>query len=416
MDDLGAPLDQFRAEARVWLERHAKPKPTSTDEFSWGVGSDSVALFQNMSEDQERAHIDAYRAWIREKAAAGWANLRWETEWGGRDLPREYEVAFAEEESRFVTPPRHEAIRITIDLMAPTIRAFGTPEQHVRFLRPTLRTDLLWCQLFSEPGAGSDLAAVATRATADGDEWVINGQKVWTSGAQFADWGYIICRSDIDAPKHRGLTAFVVPMKSAGIEVRPLRQMTGGASFNEVFLTDVRVPDSSRLGEPGDGWRAALTTLGFERSGGGSYGGTSTFRRLAALAQHLGRGSDPVVRQLLARVYTHQRLQRLNSERVRARSRRGDIPGPEGSIGKLFWTEGLQLVNDLASVLLGPRLAADTGEWGMYAWGEHLHGSAGYRIAAGTDEIQRNILSERILGLPSEPRADRDVPFSQTCR
>jgi alkylation response protein AidB-like acyl-CoA dehydrogenase len=362
-----------------------------------------MAINRNMSYEEELAYIADCRQWIHQKADAGFENISWEVEWGGQGLSRMHEHAFAEEESRFVVPQGHASINVTRNLVAPTIRAAGTPKQRDLFVRRMLRADDLWCQLFSEPEAGSDLAGMMTSARRHGDEWVVNGQKVWTSGARYADWGYIQCRTDPDAPKHRGLTAFIVPMSAEGIEVRPLRQITGGASFYEVFFTDVRIPDSARLGEPGDGWRVALTTLGFERSSS-TDDGTRAVRMLRALAQHTERSNDPVVRQLLARAYTRQKLHNLTGARTRSAIRRGETPGPEGSIGKLFWTETLKSFNDVASELLGASLIADTGEWGTYAWGEHLLGTAGARIAAGTDEIQRNIIGERVLGLPSEPR------------
>jgi alkylation response protein AidB-like acyl-CoA dehydrogenase len=262
-----------------------------------------------------------------------------------------------------------------------------------------LRTDELWGQLFSEPGAGSDLAGVTTRAERDGSGWVLNGQKVWTSGAQFATWGYALCRTSWGGQKHAGLTAFVVDLASAGVEVRPLRQATGGSSFNEVFLTDVRVSDGFRLGPEGGGWRVAMTTLGFERSSS-SGSDTALSTRLVALAQHLGRAGDDVVRQRLAAAYIRERLNQLTTARVDASLRADQTPGPEGSVGKLAWTAGLALCSDAASTILGGRLAADTGEWGTFCWVEHLLGAAGYRVAGGTDEIQRNIIGERVLGLP----------------
>jgi alkylation response protein AidB-like acyl-CoA dehydrogenase len=362
-----------------------------------------MALNLNMTYEQELAYIGTCREWIQQKADAGFENLSWEVKWGGQGLTRLHEQAFAEEESRFVVPRGHAAINVTRYLVAPTIRAAGTPQQQDLFVRRMLRADDLWCQLFSEPEAGSDLAGMRTSARRDGDEWVVNGQKVWTSAARYADWGYIQCRTDPTAPKHRGLTAFVMPMSTAGIEVRPLRQMTGASSFYEVFFNDVRIPDSARLGEPGDGWRIALTTLGFERSSS-TDDGTRAIRMLLALARHTERSNDPLVRQLLARAYTRQKLHHLTAGRARAALRRGETPGPEGSIGKLFWTETLKTFNEAAAELLGPRLIADTGEWGTYAWAEHLLGTPGARIAAGTDEIQRNILGERVLGLPTEPR------------
>jgi alkylation response protein AidB-like acyl-CoA dehydrogenase len=397
-------LEVFETQASAWLAANAVPR-TGPEQFVWGRGSDSVAMFQNLTMDEERAYIDEHRDWLRRKADAGFANLCWESEWGGRGFPPEFEEAFADLEAQYDVPPAHESIGITTGLIAPTIRAVGTDWQQQRFLAPMLRGDELWCQLFSEPAAGSDLAGLQTRARHDGSSWILDGQKVWTSGAQFADFGYIICRSDPAARKHRGLTAFIVPMDTDGVEVRPLRQMTGGATFNEVFLTEVRIGDEYRLGAEGDGWRVALTTLGFERNATGrNRDWPATAARLIATAQQFGVSGDPVVRQLLARAVTYERLREYWIERMQRDP--SATPGAEGSIGKLVWTETLQHFSRTIAAILGPRLAADTGEWGTFAWTEFLYGTAGYRIAGGTDEIQRNIIAERLLGLPRDPRPE----------
>jgi alkylation response protein AidB-like acyl-CoA dehydrogenase len=302
-------------------------------------------------------------------------------------------------------------------LIASTIAAYGTDEQKQRFIQPLLRQDIYGCQLFSEPAAGSDLASLTTRATLDGDEWVLNGQKVWTSGAMFAQWGLAITRHDFGVPKHKGLTAFLVPLDAPGVEVRPIRQMSGGANFNEVFLSDVRLGDSLRLGSVGDGWRVAITCLGFERDhssgGGGSHVGGG-FHQVHAAAEHFGLTHHATVRQTLADLYIHHRVAQYTNRRAAATIKAGQTPGPEASLGKLMWTANMARVSDAISHILGPRLVADTGEWGTYAWGEHLLGAPGYRIAGGSDEIQRNIIGERVLGLPAEPRVDKDQPFSAT--
>ena len=298
------------------------------------------------------------------------------------------------------------------------MRAFGTDEQKLEWLPMLLRADQFCCQLFSEPGAGSDLAGLSCRATRDGDEWVLNGQKVWSSGAQFSDWGLLIARTDPDVVKHKGLTAFVIPMGVDGIEVRPIKQMSGGQSFGEVFFSDAHIHDRYRLGPVGEGWKVAMTTLGFERdhssdgSGGGGTGGAS-WTKLLATAQVMGVTDDPVMRDELAKVYIHTRVESLLNRRAADLARSG-TPGPEGSLGKIFWTQGMRVMSDAVSKVLGPRLIADSGEWGTYAWGEQVLGAPGYRIAGGSDEIQRNIIGERVLGLPGEPRADKgawkDVP------
>jgi alkylation response protein AidB-like acyl-CoA dehydrogenase len=411
-------VEAFRAEVRAWLDEHAELKPPP-EKFTWGKGSDTVSIFHNADQDEMRAIVDEGRAWMRLRATMGYHAISWDPRYGGLGLPLAFDRVYREEESRYRTPSIHEAIGITTQLIAPTILAHGTDEQRDRYLAPMLRTDEMWCQLYSEPGAGSDLAGLATRAERDGDQWALNGQKVWTSGAQFAAFGYILCRTDPEVPKHRGITAFLLDMHAPGVTVRPLRQMSGGASFNEVFLDDARVPDSLRLDAVGAGWRVAMTTLGFERSAGsGETGGKvpGKVTRLLELARHLGRDQEPVVRQELAQVWTHYRLHGLNIQRVRAKLRAGQTPGPEGSIGKLMNDIGAERISDAASLLLGPKLVADTGEWGTYAWSEHLCGAPGGRVAGGTAEIQRNIIAERGLGLPGEPRQDRDVPWSSIPR
>jgi alkylation response protein AidB-like acyl-CoA dehydrogenase len=418
-------IGTWRKTARGWLEQHAEarglhqPPPGRTrpaghpTDRPWGQGSDSVAVFHNLSAEDELAILRANQAWQQAKDDGGYAAIAWPEAWGGAGLSAEHARAFAEEEAAFVTPPGAELFSVTVRLVAPTVATFGTAEQKDRFLRPLRRAEVLACQLFSEPGAGSDLANLSCRAARDGDEWIVNGQKVWTSGAPHAAYGELIARTDWDVPKHRGMTAFLVPLDRPGVEIRPIRQMSGGSSFSEVFFSDVRIPDRLRLGDVGDGWRVALTTLGFERSHSGSSrrrpGGS--WEQLVAAARHFGRAEDPSVRQALADVYIGATLLRLNAERVAAAARAGQAPGPEGSIGKLAWTLLMARMTAVATEVLGPRLAADTGEWGAYAWSEHVLGAPGYRIAGGSDEIQRNIIGERVLGLPPEPRVDKDAPF-----
>ena len=301
------------------------------------------------------------------------------------------------------------AFTIGLGMVAPTILAHAIPEVKERYLSPLYRGDLVACQLFSEPVAGSDLAGIQTRAERDGEEWIVTGQKVWTSGAQFSDIGEIITRTSPDKPKHKGITMFVVDMKAPGVEIRPLRQMTGGASFNEVFFNEVRIPDSHRLGEIDEGWGVALTTLMNERAaiGGGGGGGSVGFTRFREMVRHLGLDDDPLVRQRLADIYIRANVARLTSLRSMAKVRAGQAPGPEMSIGKLALTQGMQLTVKALTEILGPRLIADSGEWGTYAWAEFVLGMPGGRIAGGTDEIMRNIVGERVLGLPKEPPAPK---------
>jgi alkylation response protein AidB-like acyl-CoA dehydrogenase len=399
-------FEEWTVAAEGWLEANAKRRPPKGD-LVWGQGSDSVALFKNLAAAEEKALIDAARAWQRQKAEAGYGSITWPVEYGGAGLPRQYEVAFDSKEAQFDTPETHESVSITWNLIGPTILTCGTEEQKARYLRPLRRAEEMWCQLFSEPGAGSDLAGLQTRAERDGDTWVINGQKVWTSGAQYAHFGYIQTRTDPTAAKHAGMTAFLLPMDAPGVEVRPLRQMSGGSSFNEVFLTDVHLPDSARLGEVNAGWNVAVTTLGFERmaaSRGVGGSGPDLFERIVLLAGELGRRHDPIVRQRLASIYTARRVRGWTNQRAAAKLKANGVPGPEGSIAKLASTEALRDLTHAVAELLGPRIAADTGEWGTYAWGEMLCGLPGYRVAGGTDEIQRNIIAERALGLPREPK------------
>jgi alkylation response protein AidB-like acyl-CoA dehydrogenase len=399
-------LDEYAKKAERWLEERLERRSEKSS-LKWGEGSDNVALFKNLSATEERVHIDALRSWQQAKSDAGYGSITWPEIYDGGGLPRPYEQSFSALERQFITPAGHEAVAITLDLVAPTILTCGNEAQREAYVRRMRRTDDMWCQLFSEPGAGSDLASVTLKADRHGDEWVLNGQKVWTSGAQYADFGYILCRSDPKAARHAGLTAFILPMHSPGVEVRPLRQMSGGSSFNEVFLTDVTLSDSFRLGEVGGGWKVAITTLGFERASatlGGSAGSDDLFERLVLSARHRGKADDPLVRQALSRLYIDGRVRTMTRRRTTETLKSGGVPGPEGSLGKLAWTQGLQQTTEVVSLLLGMELVADSGTWGSYAWSEFVNGVPGYRVAGGSDEVQRNIISERVLGLPRDPR------------
>ncbi len=356
------------------------------------------------------------RAWQRTKYDAGYGAIDWPVELGGRGLPAAYDAAFREEELAYDTGS-HELVSVTLGLIAPTLRELASAELRDLLVGPMLRGDLLACQLFSEPSAGSDLANVSTRAVRSGDAWVVDGQKVWTSGAQFADWGEIIVRTDPEAPKHRGLTAFMVPLDLEGIEVRPLRQMTGGTSFNEVFLDAVRIPDRFRIGEVGDGWRVALTTLGFERGNSAEQARVGgDWRRAVELCRHTGAIEDPQVRQLLAEAVVAWRLGDVANARDERDQAQGSAPGAVGSMRKLQWVHRMASVSAVARAALGPRLAVDDGRWGTWAWTQQLLGVPGYRIAGGSDEIQKNIVGERLLGLPPEPREARDQPWRTSSR
>ena len=397
-------LDGFRIAAREFLDGHV-PLRTQEGAFEWGVGADTYSLFEDAPSADELAEACNWRRTVFD---AGFAALTIPARHGGRDLPASYERAYQAEERRYATPSQR-MFHIGLGMVAPTLLAHGTDAARDRYLRSMYRGDVVGCQLFSEPAAGSDLAGVTTRAVRDGDEWVVDGQKVWTSVAQVADVGLLITRT-APGPRHGNLTAFILDMRQPGVEVRPLRQMTGGASFNEVFLTGARIPDDQRLGEVDGGWRVVLTTLMHERSavGGSAAGGAGILSsaRLVAMARHFGVERDPVLRQELAEVLAHLRVSSYTRLRSEAARRAGQPPGPEASTGKLALTLNLQRVSALISKILGARLVADTGEWGTYAWTEFVLGVPGLRLGGGTDEIVRNILAERVLGLPKEPTAE----------
>ncbi len=396
--------EEFEQDALAFLEANAKLRVE--EKKGWGQGSDSVALFAERSDQEEAAEVEAAKAWRQQVFDAGFGWITGPKAYGGRELPAAYERIYHAREAAFDTPPQ-TPFGIGLGMVAPTIRAHATEATKQRYLRGLYRGDIIACQLFSEPGAGSDLASLQTRAERDGDEWRITGQKVWTSVAQFADIGEIICRTDPSLPKHRGLTGFVIDMHAPGVEVRPLRQMTGGATFNEVFFTDVRVPDDHRLGDVNQGWTVALTTLMNERAaigaGGAGVGGVLGGDRVIELLRHIGRNDDPLLRQRLADIYINGKVASYTNERAMAKIKAGQLPGPEMSIAKLSLTNNMSRVGELVSLALGPRMTADTGEWGTYAWSELVLGTPGVKVAGGTDEVMKNIIGERVLGLPKEP-------------
>jgi alkylation response protein AidB-like acyl-CoA dehydrogenase len=415
-------LEDYRRRAAGWLAGQLPVRAAPSATGSGGTpGHHDLAIFHDLTPEAERRLLDQLMAFQQAKYDAGYAAITWPRADGGAGLTADHERAYLEAEAAFATPESHEVFSITVNLVAPTVRLFGTADQKARFVRRFVRADELCCQLFSEPGAGSDLASLATRAVADGDGWVLNGQKVWTSGARFAAWGELVARTDPDRPKHEGMTAFLVPMDAPGVEVRPIRQMSGGASFNEVFFTDVRLGDELRLGPVGDGWKVALATLGFER---GNARGTrkvgGSFDQLVELTRAKGRTGDPLVRQRLAEVYIGARIVAFIAQRIAEAAAAGQPPGPEGSIRKLAWVGQLTRIAEAAAMVAGADLTADAGpaRGGVtgYAWTAHVLGAPGYHVAGGSDEIQRNIIGERVLGLAADPRVDRGVPWSETRR
>jgi alkylation response protein AidB-like acyl-CoA dehydrogenase len=395
-------LEEFRAAARAFLDAAVPRRAGSSRGRAWGAGDDRVTLFPGATASE----VEQARAWRRTVFDAGFGWITGPVELGGRGLPGGYERAYFELERGYETPSR-SPLGVSLGMVAPILQQFGTAEAAGRWLRALYRGDSVGCQLFSEPGAGSDLAAVSTRAIRRGGQWVVNGQKVWTSGAHFSDVGLLLARSSA-GPRHRNLTTFVIDMRAPGVEVRPLRQMTGGADFNEVFLSEVAVPDSYRLGEVDSGWKVAVATLLQERGaiGGTAGGGNELFRmeRVVTMLRQLGCSQDREVRQAYARLHAGVVSAKQLRARAEAEAAAGRV-GAEMSLSKLALTKNLAALSHLASVALGPKLLADTGEWGTFAWSEFVLGVPGFRLGGGTDEIQRNIIAERVLGLPKEPSA-----------
>jgi alkylation response protein AidB-like acyl-CoA dehydrogenase len=381
--------ESFRAQARAWLADHA---PATRDRL------DAAA--------NDREKFDASRGWQRELFDGGWAGITWPVEYGGRGGTARHASIFAEEQAQFRVSAGFVAS--TVGMVGPTLLRFGSDEQRDRYLRPLLRADEVWCQLFSEPVAGSDLANLATRAERDGDDFVVNGEKVWTSNAHLCDFAILLARTDIDAPKHRGITFFVVSLRTPGIDVRPLRQITGAAHFNEVFLTDVRIPAANVVGEINGGWGPARTVLAHEASViGGGNAAAAGCAALVALARAAGCNNDPLVRQQLARAYSREAIQGYLKERLQASVRAGGPPAIDGSVMKILWSEARRERAEIGVGILGAGGALHA-EWPTQLL-EQFSGT----IGGGTNEVHRTMIGERVLGLPAEPRVDRDVTYRE---
>ena len=390
----------FRGEARAWLEGHAFPKTS---------GATLRHPFADPHPDADADHVRRCREWQSTLYEGGWAGITWPREYGGRGCTAIEAAVFRQEQARFDVAVG--VFAVGIGMVGPTLIAHGTDAQKRRFLDPLLRGVEVWCQLFSEPGAGSDLAGLRTRAVRDGDEWIVRGQKLWTSGAHHSDWGILLARTDLDAAKHRGITFFLVDMRTPGIDVRPLRQINGAAHFNEVFLTDVCVPAGNVVGEVDGGWRVAQTTLASERTLIGSGSGAG-WADVLGLAHRMGRNADPYSRQALAQAYIRFEILRYLGLRVQTAISHGQTPGPESSVLKLAYSSHVAANGDLVLALEGVRgtlLGSDAPDAGF--WQQTFLGQWGSRIGGGTDQIQRNVIGERVLGLPGEPRPDKDLPF-----
>ena len=359
------------------------------------------------------------KLWQKRKADAGWACIRWPKAYGGRGATAIEQVILNQEEAKLDTPGTGQ-FSIGQGMAAPTMMTWATEEQKQRYLPKLASGEEIWCQLFSEPAAGSDLAALRTKAVPAGDDWIINGQKVWTSGAQYSAYGIIVLRTDPNLPKHQGLSYFFLNMKSPGIEIKPIRQMSGESGFSEVYFTNVRVADAQRLGEVGQGWQVALSTLMNERASIGSGGSAAGFNAAMQLAQEVYINDKPAiedshVRTRLANWYVQEAGLKYTGYRSMTALSRGEIPGPENSIGKLV---GAPKSQDLCS------FAIDLMEQAGITWTPKSEAAdnlfqgtymriPGLRIAGGTDEIMANIIAERVLGMPQEPRMDKGMPFTE---
>jgi alkylation response protein AidB-like acyl-CoA dehydrogenase len=378
-------LDEYSRKARVWLAGHPAPADPSV--------ADARALMAQLYD-------------------AGYSGITWPAEYGGQGLTEAEERAF-QQATRDVTLPIN-VFGIGLGMCGPTLVSIGSEEQKRRYLRPLLRGEEIWCQMFSEPGAGSDVASLQTRAVFDGEAWILNGQKVWTSVAQHADFGLIIARTDPEVPKHKGITMFVIDMHDPGVDVRPLRDMTGQSHFNEIFFDDVRIAPDQVVGEVNSGWSAAVTTLLHERvsigMGSARTDRPAAYETVAATAREQGLLEDPIVVDRLVDLYLRERSFDLLNARMSQEVKEGIFPGARGSVIKLLLAELTLYSADVASEILGPETVAyDSEENGKIA--RALAWGPGMALGGGTNEIMRNIIGDRVLGLPREPQVDRDMPF-----
>ena len=391
---------EFRAKCRAWLEANAELKTKKTNSAkNMNVGNKSL--------------LEAAAEWQKKKYDAGWAMIHWPKEFGGIGATPIERIIWAQEESKFNVPKG--VYEIGLGMAGPVMMEYATDEQKERFLPPMAEGKEIWCQLFSEPSAGSDVAGLRSKAVQDGENWIVNGQKVWTSGAHFSDFGILVVRHDPSLEKHKGLTFFFVDMKSPGIEVKPIKQLTGGSSFNEVYFNDVVIPDSQRLGEIGDGWKVAITTLMNERLAVGDADGVDANEAFELAKKHDKDGEQLIdnnaVRESIADWYCEASGLKNTKLRTMSALSRGDTPGPEASITKIVSANKLQAIgnfgmdsSDMSGMLMDEK--SDFIKFQM-AW----MGAAGLRIAGGTDEILKNIIAERVLGLPQEARADKGLAF-----
>ena len=389
---------KFRKKCRDWLEKNATYKEDSTPQ------NDDFANKDKMK---------AAKAWQKKKYDAGWAMLHWPKEYGGIGASSMERIIWANEEAKFDVPKG--IFEIGLGMCGPVMMEYASEEQKERYLPPMAEGKEIWCQLFSEPSAGSDVAGLRSKAVKKGDKWIINGQKVWTSGAHFSDYGILVVRHDPDLEKHKGMTFFFVDMKSSGIEVKPIKQITGGSSFNEVYFTDVEIPDSQRLGEIGDGWKVAITTLMNERLAVGDAGGADVEDafRWAKTQDNLGEPllNNKAARESIADWYCEKSGLKNTKLRTMSALSKGDTPGPEASITKIVSAGKLQNIGNFGIDSLDMAGMLRTNNNDVKGFQNAWLGAPGMRIAGGTDEILRNIIAERVLGLPQDPRADKGLAF-----
>ncbi|HWA89652.1 MAG TPA: acyl-CoA dehydrogenase family protein [Rhizomicrobium sp.] len=396
----------FRAEVRAWLDANAKPRLRRETGDPMDERYDANAM--------QRA-----REWQKTKADKGYARITWPKGMGGIGGTPMQSIIYNQEEAKYDVPAG-SPFAIGLGMCIPTVMAYCGDETKQRYVKPAVQGDEIWCQLFSEPAGGSDVAALKTRAVKEGDTWTINGSKIWTTGAQFSDYGLLLTRTDPNVPKHKGLTMFYLSMKTPGVEVRPIKQASGASGFNEIFFTDVKIPDSQRVGEVGQGWTVALTTLMHERLAvGGGQGGGLDVPQLLQLARQLELEDGPAiknaaVREKIADWYVRSAGLKYTTLRTMTALSRGQQPGPEASIAKVVVASKLQDLSAFAMELEGESgiLAGDDAPMHGAFQGGWL-GAPGLRIAGGTDEILRNIIAERVLGLPGDVRVDKDVPFNK---
>jgi len=399
---------KFRAEVRTWLDANAKKRSGKRE-----VSADEM-------ENGAAGEMAASKAWQKTKAKAGYARITWPKGMGGIGGTPMQSIIFAQEEGKYDVASGGP-FAIGLGMCIPTLMAYGDEAAKKRFVWPAVQGDEIWCQLFSEPAGGSDVANLRTKAEKNADgTWTINGSKIWTTGAQFSDYGIILTRTDPNVPKHKGLTMFYIDMKDPGVDIRPIKQASGGSGFNEIFFTDVKVKDSQRLGEVGQGWTVALTTLMHERLAvGGGAGGGLDVPQLVQLARDLELEDGPAiknaaVREKIADWYVRSAGLRWTTFRTMTALSQGKQPGPEASIAKIVVASKLQDLSAFAMELEGEAGILQGAEAPMHGLFQGGWLSApGLRIAGGTDEILRNIIAERVLGLPGDIRVDKDVPFNK---